>query len=56
MVAVGWALIAGLVIWIGMWAFGVKALDSFMILLGLLVFATGWWMIRPWVMQQLRRG
>ena len=40
---------AALVVWVVMWSFGVKALDSFLV--GLFVFivpATGWTMIKPW--------
>ena len=56
MIAIGWSLILGLVVWVSLWAFGVKAFDSFMVLLALVLAATTWWIARPWVMRQLRRG
>jgi hypothetical protein len=55
-IAIGWATLATLVLWVVMWTFGVKALDSF--LLGIFVFllpATAWWFAKPWLLRQLGR-
>lgn len=41
--------IVGLVVWIVLWALGVKALDSFLITLAIILSATVAWMAGPFV-------
>lgn len=41
--------IVGLVVWIVLWALGVKALDSFLITLAIVLSATVAWMAGPFV-------
>jgi hypothetical protein len=53
--AVLWALLVGLVVWIVLWAIGTKAFDAFLITIALVVAATGWRMLKPFVDQQLGR-
>lgn len=54
--AVLWALIVGLVIWIALWAIGVKSFDAFMILATLVVSATAYRLLKPFLDQQLGRS
>jgi hypothetical protein len=51
-----WALLVGLVIWIALWAIGVKSFDAFLITLGLVVAATAWRLFKPFLEQQLGRS
>ncbi len=49
------ALTAGLMFWIAAWAFGVKALDGFLVVLALLLVAFTARLLSPFVKQQLGR-
>jgi hypothetical protein len=51
-----WSLIAGATFWIAGWAFGLKAFDTFMVLLLLLVVATAVRIAEPYVKRQLGRS
>ncbi len=53
--AILWALIVGSVIWIALWALGVRAFDSFLILLALVVGAAAFRLLKPFLDQQLGR-
>lgn len=50
-----WALLVGLVIWISAWALGIKAFDSFLVLLLLVVSAVAFRAIKPFLDKQLGR-
>jgi hypothetical protein len=54
-VAILLALTAGLAFWIVAWAFGIKALDAFMVVLALLLVAFTARLVTPFVKQQLGR-
>lgn len=54
--AVLWALLVGLVIWVVLWALGIKSFDSFLILLALVVGASAFRLAKPFIDQQLRRS
>jgi hypothetical protein len=43
------ATIVGLVVWIVLWAFDVKALDSFLLTIAIVLGATVAWMMGPFV-------
>jgi hypothetical protein len=43
------ATVVGLVLWIVLWAFDVKAFDSFMLTLAIVLGATVSWMAGPYV-------
>ena len=47
---------AGLVIWIILWALGVKSFDAFMVMGFIVVLAAGWYVVRPHVQSFLGRG
>ena len=49
------ALTVGLVWWISAWAFGVKALDAFLLTMFLVVSAAAYMLIRPYLDQLLGR-
>ena len=51
-----WALLVGLVIWVVLWALGVKSFDAFLILALLVAGATAFRLAKPFVDQQLRRS
>ncbi len=53
--AVLWALLVGLVIWVGLWSIGVKAFDSFLVLAALVVGAAAFRLLKPFVDRQLGR-
>ncbi len=53
--AVFWALVVGLTIWIAGWAFGIKAIDTFMITIALVVAAAAYQMAKPYLLDQLGR-
>lgn len=57
MTAVFYAVMWGLILWIGLWGIGLtKALDSFLFAMLVLVLpATAWYFARPFVMKLLRR-
>ena len=48
------ATVIGLVIWIVLWAFDVKAFDSFMLTIAIVLGATVAWMAGPFVRNLLR--
>ena len=48
------ATVIGLVLWIVLWAFDVKAFDSFMLTLAIVLGATVAWMIGPFVRNLLK--
>ena len=48
------ATVIGLVIWIVMWAFDVKAFDSFMLTIAIVLGATVAWMAGPFVRNLLK--
>ena len=54
--AVIWALIVGLTIWLTGWAFGFKAFDAFIPVFLLLSAAAGWRAFKPFVDRQLGRS
>ena len=54
--AVIWALIVGLTIWLAGWAFGFKAFDAFIPLILLLATAAAWQAIKPFIDRQLGRS
>ena len=54
--AVLWALIVGLVIWISLWSIGVKSFDAFMIMAALVLAATAYRLFKPFLDQQLGRS
>ncbi len=54
--AVLWALLVGLVIWIALWAIGVSAFDAFLVLVALVMGAVAWRLIRQFLEQQLGRS
>jgi multisubunit Na+/H+ antiporter MnhE subunit len=43
------SLVVGLVLWIVLWALGVKAFDAFMLLLGILVVAAAAHVLAPFL-------
>ena len=45
--AVFWASVVGLTVWITGWAFGIKALDTFMITIAVVVAAAAYEMVKP---------
>jgi ABC-type methionine transport system permease subunit len=49
------ALTAGLTLWIVGWALGIKAIDGFLVVLGILVVAFAARLITPFVREQLGR-
>jgi predicted PurR-regulated permease PerM len=49
------ALVTGLVVWIVLWAFGVKGVDSFMITIALVVAAATYELFAPFLRQLLGR-
>jgi hypothetical protein len=51
-----WALMVGLVVWIVLWAIGAKAFDAFLITVALVVGATAWHLLKPFVDRQLGRS
>ena len=53
--AVFYMLVVGMTIWIGAWAFGVKAIDSFMVMAALMLGAAAYQMAKPYVLRQLGR-
>lgn len=54
--AILWALVVGLVVWISLWAIGVAAFDAFLLLLALVVGATAWTLFKPFLDKQLGRS
>jgi hypothetical protein len=54
--AVLWALLVGLVIWIVLWALGTKSFDAFLITVALAAGAAGWRLLKPFLDHQLRRS
>jgi hypothetical protein len=46
--------VVGLVIWIVLWAFNVKALDGFLLTIAIVLGATVAWMAGPYVKNLLR--
>ncbi len=48
------ATVAGLVVWIVLWAFDVKALDGFMLTLVIVLSATVAWMAGPFIRNMLK--
>ena len=48
------ATTVGLVIWIVLWAFDVKAFDSFMLTIAIVLGATVAWMVGPYVRNLIR--
>lgn len=53
--AVFYALVVGLTLWLSLWAFGVKALDSFMLTVAVVFVAVGYQFAKPYLLQQLGR-
>jgi len=51
-----WALLVGLVVWIVLWAIGVRPFDAFLITVALVAVATAWRMFKPFRDEQLRRS
>jgi hypothetical protein len=54
--AVLWALLVGLVVWVALWAIGVNAVDAFLVLLALVMGAVARRMIKQYLEQQLGRS
>ncbi len=54
--AVLWALLAGLVAWIALWAIGVSAVDAFLVLCALVMGTVAWRLIKQFLEQQLGRS
>jgi hypothetical protein len=54
--AVLWALLVGLVIWIALWAIGASAFDAFLIPVALVLGAVTWRLIKPFLERQLGRS
>ena len=54
--AILWALLVGLVLWIVLWAIGVKSFDAFLITLALVAGATAWRLFKPFLERQLGRA
>lgn len=48
------ATVIGLVLWIVLWAFDVKAFDAFLLTLAIVLGATVSWMVGPFVRNLLR--
>ena len=48
------ATVIGLVLWIVLWAFDVKALDSFLLTIAIVLGATVAWMVGPFVRSLFR--
>ncbi|MEA2449358.1 MAG: hypothetical protein QOG63_1290 [Thermoleophilaceae bacterium] len=48
------ATVTGLCLWIILWAFDVKALDGFLVLIAIVLSATVAWMAGPWVKNLLK--
>lgn len=48
------ATVFGLCLWIILWAFDVKALDGFLLVIALVLSATVAWMAGPWVRNLLK--
>jgi hypothetical protein len=48
------ATVVGLVIWIVLWAFNVKAIDGFLLTIAIILSATVAWMIGPYVRRVLK--
>jgi hypothetical protein len=48
------ATVIGLVLWIVLWAFDIKAFDSFMLTIAIVLGATVAWMIGPFVRNLLK--
>ncbi len=53
--AILWALLVGLVIWVVAWALGIKAFDAFLVLVALVVGAAAFRLVKPFLDQQLGR-
>lgn len=54
--AVLWGLLVGLVLWITLWALGVKSFDAFLLLTAIVVGATAYRFVKPFIDQQLGRS
>ncbi len=54
--AVLWALLVGLVVWIALWAIGVSAFDAFLLLVALVTGAAAWRLFKPHLERQLGRS
>jgi hypothetical protein len=54
--AILWALLVGVVIWVSSWALGIKAFDSFMVLIALVVGAVAFRAFKPFLDKQLGRS
>jgi len=54
--AVLWALLVGLVVWIVLWAIGVRPFDAFLITVALVAAATAWRLFKPFLEDQLGRS
>jgi hypothetical protein len=48
------ATVVGLVVWIVLWAFDVKAIDSFLLTIAIVLGATVAWMAGPYVRNLLK--
>jgi hypothetical protein len=48
------ATVTGLVLWIVLWAFDIKAFDAFMLTLAIIIGATVAWMMGPFVRNLLK--
>jgi hypothetical protein len=48
------ATVAGLSLWIILWAFDVKPLDGFLLVIAIVLSATVVWMAGPWVRNMLK--
>ena len=46
--------VVGLVLWIVLWAFDVKAFDSFMLTIAIVLGATTVWMVMPFVKRLIK--
>ena len=53
--AVFWASIFGLTVWLVLWALGIKAFDGFMITIALVVVASAYQLAKPYMLEQLGR-
>ncbi len=54
--AILWALLVGLVIWIVAWSLGIKAFDAFLVVVALVVGAAAFRLIKPVLDQRLGRS
>jgi hypothetical protein len=48
------ATVFGLCLWIVLWAFDVKAIDGFLLVIAIVLSATVAWMAGPWVKNLLK--